>query len=70
MEILRYRAGACPITSHVVPLACINMQLHARIVDYTDENSVNVYIEKSLQAINWKLAEKNWTKLMSGGDEE
>ena len=67
-EILRYRPGSCPVTSHLMPLVCINMQLHARIVDYTDEASVNSYIEKSLQAINWKLAEKNWNNCMNSDE--
>lgn len=66
MEVARYRPGACPITSHLMPLVCINMQLHARIVDYTDDATVSAYIEKSMQVINWKLAEKNWLKCIHG----
>lgn len=67
-EVIRYRPGTSPLTSHLMPLVCINMQLYARIADYTDESAVNAYIEKSILAINWQLAEKNWSKSMHDTD--
>jgi Fe-Mn family superoxide dismutase len=70
-EVIRYRPGNSPIASQLIPLIGINMQLHARLADYTDESfsGVKVYVEKAIQAINWKLAEKNWSNVMSGGEE-
>lgn len=65
-EVIRYRPGTSPIASQLMPVVGINMQLHARIVDYTDESSVKAYIEKAIQTINWKLAEKNWSSVMHG----
>lgn len=33
-EVVRYRPGLSPVTAQLTPLVCINMQLHARYVDY------------------------------------
>jgi superoxide dismutase, Fe-Mn family len=68
-EVIRYRPGNSPIASQLIPLVGINMQLHARIVDYIDDSAVKAYIEKSIQTINWKLAERLWSNVMHGGEE-
>jgi superoxide dismutase len=55
-EVIRYRPGLSPITSQLVPLVAINMQYHARYVDYGGD-SVLPYIDNCIKAINWKVAE-------------
>jgi superoxide dismutase len=61
-EVLRYRPGTSPTTSHLVPLLCINMQYHARYCDNEEDSHENIqkYIDNSLKAINWNVVDRNW----------